>query len=383
YAIHGLEGRGGDMSEAERRRGERGATCTDPDGARSESGVAVETIGLGKAYGPTAVLTGVDLTVARGSVFALLGPNGAGKTTTVRILATLQPPDGGTARVAGRDVVGEPEAVRQAISLTGQFAAVDDQLTAEENLLLIGRLRRLSRTERRRRTAELLDMLDLTADARRRVKTFSGGMRRKVDLAMSLVGRPEVLFLDEPTTGLDPRSRQAVWDVVGELVGSGVTIFLTTQYLEEADQLADRISVLDGGRVVATGGADELKRRIGAEQVELALADQAGIERARGLLGPGVVVAAAGRGGAGVVAAAGAEPVVRVPTDGSADHLRFVLDTLAAGGVAVSTASVRRPTLDDVFLTLTATRELEGASRSARWPTQPPLDWQWSADRSS
>jgi len=351
------------MSEAERRRGERGATGTDPDGARSESGVAVETIGLGKAYGPTAVLTGVDLTVARGSVFALLGPNGAGKTTTVRILATLQPPDGGTARVAGRDVVGEPEAVRRAISLTGQFAAVDDQLTAEENLLLIGRLRRLGRTERRRRTAELLDMLELTADARRRVKTFSGGMRRKVDLAMSLVGRPEVLFLDEPTTGLDPRSRQAVWDVVGELVGSGVTIFLTTQYLEEADQLADRISVLDGGRVVATGSADELKRRIGAEQVELALADRAGIERARGLLGPGVVVAGAGRGGAGVPAAAGAEPVVRVPTDGSADHLRYVLDTLAAGGVAVSTASVRRPTLDDVFLTLTGTRELEGASR--------------------
>ncbi|HEY7100253.1 MAG TPA: ATP-binding cassette domain-containing protein, partial [Mycobacteriales bacterium] len=222
---------------------------------------AVETIGLRKAYGPTTVLAGVDLTVTRGSVFALLGPNGAGKTTTVRILATLQPPDGGTARVAGRDVVGEPDAVRRAISLTGQFAAVDDQLTAEENLLLIGRLRRLGRAERRRRAAELLDMLDLTADARRRVKTFSGGMRRKVDLAMSLVGRPEVLFLDEPTTGLDPRSRQAVWDVVGELVGSGVTIFLTTQYLEEADQLADRISVLDGGRVVATGSADELKRR--------------------------------------------------------------------------------------------------------------------------
>jgi ABC-2 type transport system ATP-binding protein len=195
------------------------------------------------------------------------------------------------------------------------------------------------------------------------VKTFSGGMRRKVDLAMSLVGRPKVLFLDEPTTGLDPRSRQAVWDVVGELVGSGVTIFLTTQYLEEADQLADRISVLDGGRVVATGSADELKRRIGAEQVELALADRAGVEQARGLLGPGVVVAGAGRGGAGVPAAAGAEPVVRVPTDGSADHLRYVLDTLAAGGVAVSTATVRRPTLDDVFLTLTGTRELEGASR--------------------
>ena len=332
------------MSEAERQQAE----------ARETSGAAVETIGLRKAYGPKTVLAGVDLTVARGSVFALLGPNGAGKTTTVRILATLQPPDGGIARVAGRDVVGEPDAVRRAISLTGQFAAVDEQLTAEENLLLMGRLRRFGRVERRRRTAELLDLLELTADARRRVATFSGGMRRKVDLAMSLVGRPEVLFLDEPTTGLDPRSRQAVWDVVGELVGSGVTIFLTTQYLEEADQLADRISVLDGGRVVATGSADELKRRIGTEQVELALTDPAGVERTRALFGPDVVVAAESRD-------TGA--LVRVPTDGSADHLRHVLDTLATGGVAVSTATVRRPTLDDVFLTLTGSSELEGATR--------------------
>jgi ABC-2 type transport system ATP-binding protein len=316
---------------------------------------AVETVGLHKAYGPKTVLAGVDLTVARGSVFALLGPNGAGKTTTVRILATLQPPDGGTARVAGHDVVGEPGAVRGSISLTGQFAAVDEQLTAEENLLLIGRLRRLGRAERRRRAAELLDMLELTADARRRVATFSGGMRRKVDLAMSLVGQPEVLFLDEPTTGLDPRSRQAVWDVVGELVGSGVTIFLTTQYLEEADQLADRISVLDGGRVVATGSADELKRRIGTEQVELALTDPAGVARTRALFGPDVVVAAEGRAAEGRAA----EALVRVPTDGSADHLRHVLDTLATGGVAVSTATVRRPTLDDVFLTLTGTKRVE------------------------
>jgi ABC-2 type transport system ATP-binding protein len=316
---------------------------------------AVETIGLRKAYGPKTVLAGVDLTVARGSVFALLGPNGAGKTTTVRILATLQPPDGGTARVAGRDVVGEPAAVRAAISLTGQFAAVDEQLTAEENLLLMGRLRHLGRADRRRRTAELLELLELTADARRRVKTFSGGMRRKVDLAMSLVARPEVLFLDEPTTGLDPRSRQAVWDVVGELVGSGVTIFLTTQYLEEADRLADRIAVLDGGRVVATGSADELKRRIGTEQVELALGCPAAVDRTRELLGTGVVVVPEVRPDSG--------PTVRVATDGSADHLRYVLDTLAGGGVAVDTATVHRPTLDDVFLTLTGNRDLDGASR--------------------
>jgi ABC-2 type transport system ATP-binding protein len=306
------------------------------------TGYAVETTGLSKAYGPKTVLAGIDLTVARGSVFALLGPNGAGKTTVVRILATLQPPDGGQVRVAGHDVVGEPAAVRRAISLTGQYAAVDEQLTAEENLLLMGRLRRLGRTERRRRTAELLDLLELTADARRRVKTYSGGMKRKVDLAMSLIARPEVLFLDEPTTGLDPRSRQAVWDVVGELVGSGVTIFLTTQYLEEADRLADRIAVLDGGAVVATGSADELKRRVGIEQVELALSDPAGVERTRELLG------------AGVVAVPGT-PVVRVATDGTADHLRYVLDTLAGAGVAVSTATVHRPTLEDVFLTLTGT----------------------------
>jgi ABC-2 type transport system ATP-binding protein len=324
---------------------------------------AVETIGLSKAYGPKTVLAGVDLTVARGSVFALLGPNGAGKTTTVRILATLQPPGGGTARVAGHDVVGEAAAVRRAISLTGQFAAVDEQLTAEENLLLIGRLRHLGRSERRRRTAELLDLLELTADARRRVKGFSGGMRRKVDLAMSLVARPEVLFLDEPTTGLDPRSRQAVWDVVGELVGSGVTIFLTTQYLEEADRLADRIAVLDGGRVVATGSADELKRRVGTEQVELALAGPAAAARARALLGGAVLPLPAGRGAAG----SGADPagaLVRVATDGTAEHLRHVLNVLADGGVAVCTATAHRPTLDDAFLTLTGpAATLEGASR--------------------
>jgi ABC-2 type transport system ATP-binding protein len=296
---------------------------------------AIETVGLRKAYGPRTVLAGVDLTVARGSVFALLGPNGAGKTTTVRILATLLPPSGGTARVAGRDVVGEPEAVRRAISLTGQFAAVDEMLTAEENLLLAGRLWHLGRAERRRRAGELLELLELTADARRRVAAFSGGMKRKVDLAMSLVRRPEVLFLDEPTTGLDPRSRQAVWDVVR---GLGVTVFLTTQYLEEADRLADRIAVLDGGRVVAAGSADELKRRVGTEQVELVLDEP---ERARAVLGPAVL--------------RGDGRTVRVATDGSAAHLRWVLDTLAGADVGVGSVALHKPTLDDVFLTLTGT----------------------------
>ena len=301
--------------------------------------IAVRTDGLVKSYGGRAVLDRVDLTVGRGEVLALLGPNGAGKTTTVRILATLVPPDAGTATVAGHDVVRDAAAVRRAISLTGQSAAVDELLTAEENLLMMGRLRHLGRAEGRRRAAELLDSLDLGADARRRVKTYSGGMRRKVDLAMSLMGRPEVLFLDEPTTGLDPRSRQAVWDVVRGLVEDGVTILLSTQYLEEADRLADRIAVLDTGRVLATGTGDELKRGIGDEQVELVLTDPAVVPRAAALLA--------------AVRTDPAARTVRVATDGSAAHVREVLDRLAGAGVEVATLSLHRPTLDDVFLALT------------------------------
>ena len=299
---------------------------------------AVETVGLHKAYGPKTVLAGVDLTVARGSVFALLGPNGAGKTTTVRILATLQPPDGGTARVAGHDVVGEPGAVRGSISLTGQFAAVDEQLTAEENLLLIGRLRRLGRAERRRRAAELLDMLELTADARRRVATFSGGMRRKVDLAMSLVGQPEVLFLDEPTTGLDPRSRQTTWAAVRQLSEQGVTVLLTTQYLEEADQLADRIAFIDRGEIITEGRPAQLKSQLAGERVELRIGAPGMVERAATVVG---------RGSAEVPGA------LLVPTDGSAAQVRDLLNRLDAAGVTVDQVAVHRPTLDDVFLTMT------------------------------
>jgi ABC-2 type transport system ATP-binding protein len=334
------------------------------------NGIAVRTTGLRKAYGPVAVLAGMDLEVATGSVFALLGPNGAGKTTAVRILATLLPPTGGTAEVLGHDVVADAAAVRDGISLTGQFAAVDEMLTAEENLLMMGRLRHLGRAERRRRAAELLALLELTGSARQRVRTFSGGMKRKVDLAMSLVGRPRVLFLDEPTTGLDPRSRQAVWDVVTELVGTGVTVFLTTQYLEEADRLAHRIAVLDGGRIVATGTADELKRRVGTEQVELHLPTPQAAAAARALLADAVLPPAPTAAGP-----AGDEPgpvggesraaeVVRVATDGSAAHLRHVLDALADAGIGVTSVALRRPTLDDVFLALTGTaRELEGAGR--------------------
>jgi ABC-2 type transport system ATP-binding protein len=314
--------------------------------------IAVETVDLRKSYGPRTVLAGVDLAVEPGTVFALLGPNGAGKTTTVRILATLLRPSGGTARVAGRDVVGQPQAVRRAISLTGQFAAVDELLTAEENLLLAGRLWHLGRAARRRRTGELLELLGLTADARRRVGTLSGGTKRKVDLAMSLVRRPEVLFLDEPTTGLDPRSRQAVWDVVR---GLGVTVFLTTQYLEEADRLADRVAVLDRGRVVASGSAAELKRQVGVELVELALAGTADAARARTVLGPAVRPAQDRP-------ADGAPSTVWVATDGSAAHLHRVLDELAAAGVGVGSVALHRPSLDDVFLALTGTGSPEPAA---------------------
>jgi ABC-2 type transport system ATP-binding protein len=329
-------------------------TIHQPEGAEVIDEVAVRAVGLTKAYGSKQVLSGIDLEVRRGSVLALLGPNGAGKTTTVRILATLLPPDGGTAMVGGFDVSHSPVEVRRLIGLTGQNAAVDELLTAEENLLMMGRLDHLPRAEARRRTADLLDRLDLSGDARRRVKTYSGGMKRKVDLAMSLIGRPSVLFLDEPTTGLDPRSRQAIWDLVGELVGAGVTVFLTTQYLEEADRLADRIAVVDGGRVVASGTAEELKRGVGVEQVELVLDDRAALDWAVRALGDEVVRSDPGR------------PSVRVATDGSARHLKQVLDRLEREGVGVATLAVQRPTLDDVFLTLTGTpasRELEGASR--------------------
>jgi ABC-2 type transport system ATP-binding protein len=294
--------------------------------------------GLTKAYGPTTVLRGVDLDVAAGTVLALLGPNGAGKTTLVRILATLIPPDGGTATVAGRDVVGEARAVREAISLTGQYAAVDELLTGTENLVLAGRLRRLGRAGARRRAAELLEQFDLADAGGRLARTYSGGMRRRLDLAMSLVRAPQVLFLDEPTTGLDPRSRQTTWDAVAAIARDGVTVLLTTQYLEEADQLADRVALLHRGTVVAEGTPDELKAQLAGDRVELTL-DQP--ERALAVLGSGAVLDAPRR-------------TITVPTDGSAAVVRDLLNDLAGRGLHVDRVAVHRPTLDDVFLTLTA-----------------------------
>jgi ABC-2 type transport system ATP-binding protein len=295
----------------------------------------IEAEEVTKSFGGLPVLTGLDLQVRAGSVFALLGPNGAGKTTTVRILSTLLRADGGRARVAGHDVAAEPDRVRGAISLTGQYAAVDEMLTGRENLLLMGTLRHLRRRAGRRRADELLEQFDLADAAGRRVSTYSGGMRRRLDLAISLVSEPPVVFLDEPTTGLDPRSRRDVWDAVAGLTASGVTVLLTTQYLEEADRLADRIAVIDGGRVVAEGTAEELKSRVGSETVELFFPDL-------GTLGE----AAVELDGAPVDLE---RLSLRVATDGSAASVRELLDRVDG----VERLEVHRPTLDEAFLALT------------------------------
>jgi ABC-2 type transport system ATP-binding protein len=302
---------------------------------------AIEAVGLEKSYGAVKVLDGVDLTVPAGTVFSLLGPNGAGKTTTVRILATLTALDGGRARVAGYDVVRQRRDVRRRISLTGQHTAVDEPQTGEENLRMIGRLAGLSRAAARRRARELVDEFDLGDVAGRRVATYSGGLRRRLDLAASLVGRPEVVFLDEPTTGLDPRSRLAAWRVIAGLAGSGVTVLLTTQYLEEADRLADRIAVLDGGRVVADGSPAELKARVGDQRLDLEFADGHAF------------VAAADRLAARVIRRDEARRGLSVATDGTATHVRDLLDEVDPGRDRVARFAVSTPTLDDVFHALT------------------------------
>jgi ABC-2 type transport system ATP-binding protein len=281
---------------------------------------AIEIRGLRKAFGTQTVIDGLDLTVSRGEVFALLGPNGAGKTTTINILTTLARPDAGTATVSGFDVASRPAEVRRRISLTGQSAAVDDALTAVENLTMFGRLAGLSGTASRRRADELLAGFGLADAASRRVSTFSGGMRRRLDLALSFVVTPEVLFLDGPTTGLDTRSRRDLWDIIRSLASAGTTVFLTTQYLEEADQLADRIAVLHDGRIAALGTAAELKARVGGDTVELH--DQHGAL------------------------------LLEVATDGTVSGLRRALDDLDRQG-ADGVVTLRRPTLDDVFLAVT------------------------------
>ena len=308
----------------------------------------IETRGLCKAFGKHVVLDGIDLDVAEGTIFALLGPNGAGKTTIVHILSTLIHADSGEARVAGHNLTREPAAVRAAIGVTGQFSALDNLLTGEENLLLMADLHHLSRSEGRKRAAALLERFDLVDAAKKLPIIYSGGMRRRLDLAMTLVGDPRIIFLDEPTAGLDPRSRHTMWQIIRDLVASGVTILLTTQYLEEADQLADRIAVLDQGKLVAEGTPDELKRRIPGGHISLQFAHVSGLELAAHTLGE--------------VVRNDNELTLQVPTDGSARSLKLVLDQLDHAAITVDGVSVHTPDLDDVFFALTSHPETQKGS---------------------
>ncbi|MDL4773531.1 ATP-binding cassette domain-containing protein [Actinomadura xylanilytica] len=308
--------------------------------------LAIAANGLRKSYRDKVVLDGIDLTVPQGTVFALLGPNGAGKTTTVQILSTLIAADGGTVQIAGFDLARQPDDVRGAIGVTGQYSAVDKLLTGEENLLLMADLHHLSRKDGKRKAAELLERFDLVDAAGKTAATYSGGMQRRLDLAMTLVGDPRLIFLDEPTTGLDPRSRRSMWQIVRELVASGVTIFLTTQYLEEADELADRIALLDHGRLIAEGTAEELKRLIPGGHVSLRFTDDDTLKDALGTLGRGFV-----------------DPsdddrlTLQVPSDGGVAALRELLTRLDAAGIEPADLSVHTPDLDDVFLTLTGQKQ--------------------------
>jgi ABC-2 type transport system ATP-binding protein len=316
-------------------------------GADANAGAAIVVRGLRKSFGAKVVLDGIDLDVAEGTVFSLLGPNGAGKTTAVQILSTLIHADAGAVRVAGHDLATEPGAIRAAIGVTGQFSAVDDLLSGRENLLLMADLHHLGKAASRRDAEELLARFELTDAAPKLVSTYSGGMRRRLDLAMTLVGAPKVIFLDEPTTGLDPRSRRTMWETIRELVASGVTIFLTTQYLEEADELADRIALLDKGKVVAVGTAAELKRGIPGGHVQLRFADPAGLDAGARALGEGT------RDEEGLT--------LQVPSDGGVAALRGLLDRL--NGVEVSELSVHLPDLDDVFFALTGGQQQKEAVR--------------------
>ena len=307
---------------------------------------AIGVTGLRKSFGDHVVLDGIDLTVAEGMIFALLGPNGAGKTTTVQILSTIISADAGQIHVAGHDPVTDPGAVRAAIGVTGQFSAVDGLLTGEENLILMADLNHLGKLEGRRRAAALLERFELADAARKTVATYSGGMRRRLDLAMTLVGDPRIIFLDEPTTGLDPRSRRTMWQIIRDLAADGITILLTTQYLDEADQLADRIALLDRGHLVAEGTPEELKRRIPGGHVQLHFHDLAGLDGAATVLG-----AAASRDNDALV--------LRVPADGTPQSVKAVLDKLGQQTLDADSITVHTPDLDDVFFALTGSPRLE------------------------
>jgi ABC-2 type transport system ATP-binding protein len=315
---------------------------------QSPAPLALSVTGLRKSFGDKLVLDGIDIGVPEGTIFSLLGPNGAGKTTVVKIMSTLIPADGGVVRVGGFDVRAQADQVRARIGVTGQFSAVDDLLTGTENLLLMADLNHIGRSEGRRRAAQLLEVFDLTEAASKMAMTYSGGMRRRLDLAMTLVGRPRIIFLDEPTTGLDPRSRRQLWQIIRDLVADGVTIFLTTQYLEEADQLADQIAVLDNGRLVAEGTPDELKRLIPGGHLLLEFTSPDDLSAAAqlfGLTGPDDETL-----------------TLQVSSDGSVKSLRAVLDRLTDESIEVATLSIHTPDLDDVFLTLTGQADSDRVS---------------------
>lgn len=318
---------------------------------------AISAKGLKKSYGKLEVLKDVNLTVEKGTILALLGPNGAGKTTTVRILSTLLPMDSGKVAVNGHDILEDPQGVRRSIGLTGQFAAVDEYLTGYENLEMMGRLYRLSTSDSRQRSVELLKQFDLEEAGKRPVRTYSGGMKRRLDLAMSLIANPPIIFLDEPTTGLDPRSRLAMWELIKQLAKNGTTILLTTQYMDEADFLADNVVVLDGGKIIAEGTSDQLKSKVGSDRLEITIGRGSNFNKAREVVdGKGLK----------------ADPdrrTISIASKGGVKTLKDALQQLEKAKIDVETVSLHRPTLDDVFLTLTghaATQETEEATPKAK-----------------
>src|SRR5215475_3414520 len=328
---------------------------------------AISATGLRKSYGDKLVLDGIDLSIAEGKTFALLGPNGAGKTTTVQILSTLISADAGVVSVHGRDLAREPDGVRNLIGVTGQFSAVDNLLTGRENLKLMADLRHLDRVTGRRRITQLLAQFDLVESADKPVSTYSGGMRRRLDLAMTLVGNPRGIFLDEPTTGLDPRSRRTMWQIIRDLVAGGVTILLTTQYLEEADQLADRVAFLDHGRIIAAGTPTELKRLIPGGHVVLQFTHPAELDSAAKALGGS--------------ARDDAALTLQVPSDGRVKSLRALLDRLEEASIDVASLAVHTPDLDDVFLTLTGQPQTTVGQRATS--NQSPTIAQPTRERTS
>ncbi len=321
--------------------------------------LAIKASGLAKAYGDVVALNGIDIEVEQGTVLGLLGPNGSGKTTTVRILATLLQADSGTASVGGFDVATQPDEVRSVIGLTGQYAAVDEYLTGRENLELFGRLFHLSKFDAAKRAAELLDRFDLSDAADRGIKGYSGGMRRRLDLAASLIGRPNVLFLDEPTTGLDPRSRQGMWEVIEDLISEGTTVLLTTQYLEEADQLANRIVVLDHGNVIAKGTSNELKSQVGGDRIEIVVESAGDVSNAAGLIQ---------EFGSAPAITEDLTKTILLPVAGGSTAIVNIVRRLDENKISIADIALRRPTLDDVFLSLTghATENTEEVSKPAK-----------------